>query len=47
MVESDLTQNPRDFYDIHKFLTVTEYFMFVNGIEFLITLSKNIRFHTF
>ena len=33
---------PKDFYQLHKFVTLTADVMFVNGIPFLVTLSRNI-----
>ena len=43
-VEMELTQIPRDLYELHKFVTLTEDVIFVNGIEFLTTLSRKIKF---
>ena len=45
-VEIDLIQIPRDFYELHKFLTLTVDVMFVNGIAFLTTLSRKVIFLT-
>ena len=43
-VETDnLGSIPRDFYWMHKFVTLTSDLMFVNGIEILTTLSRKIR----
>ena len=36
----------RDFYWLHKFVTLTADVMFVNGIPFLVTFSQNIRLIT-
>ena len=37
---------PRDFYQLHHFVTLTVDVMFVNGLPFLTTLSRDIRFGT-
>ena len=37
---------PRDFYELHKFVILTADVMFVNGIAFLTTLSRDIRLFT-
>ena len=37
---------PRDFYELHKFVTLTTDVMFMNGIAFLTTLSQDIRLFT-
>ena len=37
---------PRDFYVLHKFVTLVGDVMFVNGLPFLLTLSRDIRFGT-
>ena len=42
----NLTQILRDLYELHKFLTLTAYVMFVNSIAFLTTLSSKISFLT-
>ena len=34
---------PRDFYELHRFVTLTEDVMFVSGIPFLVTLSGDIK----
>ena len=36
----------RDFYDLHIFVTLTAHMMFVNGLPYLITLSRKIYFFT-
>ena len=45
-VDTDLIPIPRDLYEIQKFVTSTADVMFVNGISFLATLSRKIRFFT-
>ena len=40
------TSIPRYFYGLHKFVTLTADVMFVNGIPFLVTLSRKIRLFT-
>ena len=45
-VESEYIKIPRDFYRLHKFVTLTADVMFVNGIPFLMTFSRNIRLIT-
>ena len=42
-VEKKYFLNPRDFNEIHKFITLTVDVMFVKGIAFLTTLSRDIR----
>ena len=37
---------PRDYYRLHHFVTLTADVMFVNGLPFLTTLSRDIRFGT-
>ena len=37
---------PKEFYQLHNSFTLTTDFMFVNGIPFLVTFSRNIRFIT-
>ena len=37
---------PRDFYRLHHFFTLTADVMFVNGLPFFTTLSRDIRFGT-
>ena len=37
---------PRDYYRLHHFVTLTADIMFVNGLLFLITMSRDIRFGT-
>ena len=37
---------PRDFYELHKSVTLTSDVIFVNGIAFLTTLPRDIRLFT-
>ena len=46
MVEKRLISIPRNFNEIQKFVTLTADMMFVNGIPFMNTLSRNIIFIT-
>ena len=45
-VEPEYTRIPRDFYELQKFVKLTADVMIVNGLPFLTTLSRNIRFGT-
>ena len=45
-VDSDCVAIPREFQLLHKSITLVSYVFFVNGIPFLITLSRNIHFVT-
>jgi len=45
-VEPEYVQIPRDFYELNKFVTLAADVMFVNGLPFFMTLSRNIRFGT-
>ena len=45
-VETEYLRIPRDFYELHKFVTLTADVMFVNGIPFLVTMSRKIKFRT-
>ena len=45
-MEADFIQIPRDYYVLHKFVTLTADLMFVNSVAFLVTLSRGIRMHT-
>ena len=36
----------KDFYQLHKYVTLTADKMFMNGIPFLVTFSRNIRLIT-
>ena len=37
---------PREFYKMHKRVTITADVMFVSGVPFLVTLSRKIKFRT-
>ena len=37
---------PREFYRMHKMVTITADVMFINGIAFLVTLSRKLKFRT-
>ena len=45
-VNRDLTRIPKDLYELHHFVTLTADVMFVNGITFLVTRSRDIRMNT-
>lgn len=45
-VEVNLVEIPRDFMNLHKNITLTADVFFVNGIPFLLTLSRQVRFIT-
>ena len=46
-VEADFVEIPRDFYVLHKFVTLVGDVMFVNNIPlFLLTLSRKLKFGT-
>ncbi|EJK60825.1 hypothetical protein THAOC_18763, partial [Thalassiosira oceanica] len=45
-VKAEYIDIPRDFYRLHKFVTLTADVMFVNGLGFLTTFSRDLRFHT-
>ena len=45
-VEIDVVGIPRDFYALHKFVTLVGDVMFVDGLPFLLTRSWDIRFGT-
>ena len=45
-VDTEYVEIPRDFYRLHHFVTLTADIMFVNGIPFLVTLSRKIRLVT-
>ena len=45
-VEPEFIKIPRDFYELHKFVTLVADVMFVNGLPFLTTLSRDIRLRT-
>ena len=46
MVETEKLQILNDFYQVHRFVTLTIYVMFVNGMEFMTTPSRKIRLIT-
>ena len=43
---AEFTKIPREFYLQHKFITLMADVMFVNGIAFLISFSRNIKLLT-
>ena len=45
-VEPEFAKIPRDFYMLHRIVTLTADVMFVNGFPFLVTQSRNIRLLT-
>jgi len=45
-VEVNLVEIPRDFLNLYKNITITADVFFVNGIPFLLTLSRQVRFLT-
>ena len=45
-VDPEYTQIPRDFYELHHFVTLTADVMFVNGLPFLVTRSRDIKMIT-
>ena len=45
-VEEEFILIPLDFYRLHKIVTLTADIMFVNGITFMVTFSRNIRLIT-
>ena len=45
-VENEIISIPRDYYELHKFVTLCADVMFVNGVAFLSTFSRDIRFFT-
>ncbi len=42
----DYVEIPRDFVDMHKYVTLVADVMFVNGLPFLVTLSRGISLVT-
>lgn len=42
-VDPEYAQIPRDFYRLHKFVTLSADVMFVNGLPFFITRSRDIK----
>ena len=45
-IDPEYTQIPRNLYELHKFVTLAADMMFVNDIQFLVTLSRDIRLFT-
>jgi len=45
-VQGDIIQIPKDFYKLHRFVTLTADIMYVNGVPFLTTLSRKINMRT-
>jgi len=45
-VEAEYVDIPRDFYRLHRFVTLVGDVMFVNGMPFLLTLSRKLSFGT-
>ena len=45
-VDPEYTQMPRNFYELHKFFTLAADVMFVNDVQVLVTLSRDIRLFT-
>ena len=45
-VDSEYTKIPRNLYELHKFVTLAADVMFVNDVQFLVTLSRDIRLFT-
>ena len=45
-MDPEFTWIPKDFYELHHFVTLTADVMFVNGIPFLVTCSRDIRMNT-
>ena len=45
-VNEDYVEVPRDFYELHKLVTLTADVMFVNGLPFLATFRCKIRLTT-
>ena len=45
-VEAEYVEIPRDFYRLHQFVTFVGDVMFVNGMPFLLTLSRTLSFGT-
>jgi hypothetical protein len=46
-VRADYVKIPRDFMDLHKYVTIVADVMFVNGLPFLVTSSRGICLVTF
>ncbi len=45
-VRADYVKIPRDFMDLHKYMTIVADVMFVNGLPFLVTSSRGISLVT-
>ena len=45
-IDTEFISIPHDFYELHKFVTLTVNIMFVNCVAFLTTLSRKIRLFT-
>ena len=45
-VDPEYTQIPRNLYELHNFFTLAADVMFVNDVQFLVTLSRDIRLFT-
>ena len=45
-VQGDIIKIPKDFYKLHRFVTLTADIMYVNGVPFLTTLSRKISMRT-
>eukprot|EP00957_Ditylum_brightwellii_P130409 9948453-Ditylum_brightwellii.AAC.1 len=45
-IEPEYLGIPRDFYQLHHFVTLTADVTFVNGLAFFTTLGRDIRFGT-
>ncbi len=45
-VRADYVKIPRDFIELHKYVTIVADVMFVNGLPFLVTLSRGISLVT-
>jgi hypothetical protein len=45
-VRADYVKIPRDFIELHKYVTIVAEVMFVNGLPFLVTLSRRISLVT-
>ena len=46
MLKEQRISIPREFYKMHKRVTITANVMFVSGFPFLVTLSRKIKFRT-
>ena len=45
-VETDYLSIPDNYHRLHRFVTLTADVMFVDGVPFLVTLSRKIRLLT-